>query len=94
MKGLEMNWFEVFGWVGSILVVVSLALPSTLGFRTLNLVGSGIAAAYNLALGIWPYFAMNAAICAINVYWLLRIYRDTRARKSTVALEAVGPTGT
>ena len=82
-----MSWFEAFGWLGSILVVISLALPNTLAFRTTNLIGSGIAAIYNLALGIWPYFVMNAAICAVNIYWLIRIVRgrqETAAAAETV----------
>jgi hypothetical protein len=27
-------------------------------------------------VGIWPFVAMNAAISAINVYWLLRLNRE------------------
>ncbi|WRS30073.1 hypothetical protein U6G28_11295 [Actinomycetaceae bacterium MB13-C1-2] len=79
-----MDWFEAFGWLGSILVVISLALPNTLAFRTTNLIGSGIATLYNLALGIWPYFVMNAAICIVNVYWLIRILRARQETTTTV----------
>lgn len=82
---MELNWFELFGWLGSILVVVSLALPNTVAFRSFNLIGSAIAAIYNLSLGIWPYFAMNGAICLINIYWLIRIYRSRSNKAQTVA---------
>ncbi|MFZ1383072.1 MAG: hypothetical protein WAS54_09855 [Scrofimicrobium sp.] len=87
-----MSWFEAFGWLGSILVVISLALPNTLAFRTTNLVGSGIATTYNLALEIWPYFAMNAAICIVNVYWLVRILRTRR--ETAAAVEVITSTTT
>ena len=81
-----MNWLEIGGWIGSILVVVSLTQARVLRFRWLNLVGSIIATTYNAIVGIWPFVAMNAAIAVINIYWLARLYRE---RHSAVAYEAV-----
>ena len=81
-----MSWLDIGGWIGSILVVVSLTQARVLRFRWLNLVGSVIATAYNAIIGIWPFVAMNAAIAVINVYWLTRLYRE---RHSTAAYEAI-----
>ncbi|MFJ3407841.1 hypothetical protein [Promicromonospora sp. NPDC090134] len=69
-------WLEIAGWVGSALVVLSLTQARVFRFRWLNLTGSLIATAYNAVLGIWPFFAMNAAISLINVYWLRRLNRE------------------
>jgi len=71
-----MVWLEVLGWVGSALVVISLAQARVLRFRVLNLVGAVLATAYNVALGIWPFVAMNAVIGVLDVYWLLRLQRE------------------
>ena len=81
-----MNWLEIGGWAGSILVVVSLTQARVLRFRWLNLVGSVIATAYNAIIGIWPFVAMNAAIALINIYWLIRLYRQ---RHSDATYETV-----
>lgn len=81
-----MNWLEVVGWLGSILVVASLAQARVLRFRILNLVGAVLAAGYNLALGIWPFVAMNGAIAAIDTYWLIRLQRE---RHDAAAYEVV-----
>lgn len=67
--------WEIIGWAGSVLVVVSLMVPSVRRFRILNLTGSLIATIYNLYFGIWPYAAMNGAIVLINIYWLWRLSR-------------------
>jgi len=80
------DWLEVFGWAGSILVVVSLTQARVLRFRWLNLAGSVIATAYNAVIGIWPFVAMNGAICAINIYWLVRLNHE---RHSTVAYDTI-----
>lgn len=71
-----MSMWEIFGWAGSVLVVVSLMIPSVRRFRTLNLIGSLIATIYNAYFGIWPYAAMNAAIVIINIYWLWRLSQE------------------
>lgn len=65
--------WEIIGWTGSALVVISLVVPSIRKFRTLNLVGSLIATVYNVVFGIWPYAAMNAVIAIIDAYWLIRL---------------------
>ncbi|PFG44664.1 inner membrane protein [Isoptericola jiangsuensis] len=69
-------WLEVFGWVGSILVVWSLTQARVLRFRWMNLAGAVVATAYNAVVGVWPFAAMNAAIAVIDVYWLVRLYRE------------------
>ena len=70
--------WEIVGWTGSALVVISLIVPSIRKFRTLNLIGSLIATVYNVAFGIWPYAAMNAVIAVIDLYWLFRLVATKR----------------
>lgn len=79
-------WLEIAGWVGSALVVLSLTQARVFRFRWLNLTGSLIATTYNAILGIWPFFAMNAAISLINIYWLRRL---TRERHDAAVYEVV-----
>ena len=73
-----MPWWEIIGWTGSALVVISLIVPSIRRFRTLNFLGSLIATVYNAVFGIWPYAAMNAVIAVIDAYWLYRLSRGGR----------------
>lgn len=67
---------EIIGWIGSILVVWSLTQARVLRFRWMNFAGSVVATFYNGVIGIWPFFAMNLAIALINIYWLIRLYRE------------------
>ncbi len=85
-----MVWWEVIGWVGSGLVVLSLMQARVLRFRVLNLVGAVVATAYNTALGIWPFAAMNGAIAIIDVYWLVRLLRG-RHDAATYEVVEVAP---
>ena len=71
-----MPWLEIIGWIGSILVVWSLVVAQVTRFRWMNLAGSAIAAIYNGIIGVWPFMAMNAIIAVIDIYWLIRLYRE------------------
>lgn len=84
-----MTWWEILGWTGSVLVVVSVVVPSVWRFRVLNLSGSLIATIYNLVFAIWPYAAMNAVISLIDAYWLLRLRRG--GEQQTYAVCPVEP---
>ncbi|MCI1641147.1 MAG: hypothetical protein LKI58_11610 [Actinomyces sp.] len=81
-----MSVYEVMGWAGSVLVVVSLMLPSVRRFRWLNLTGSALATIYNVIFGIWPFAAMNLAITLIDAWWIVRIERDARRGRSYTLL--------
>ncbi|GMA35577.1 hypothetical protein [Demequina litorisediminis] len=67
---------EIVGWIGSILIVLSLTQARVWRFRWMNLIGSVIATGYNTLIGAWPFVFMNAAIVVINIYWLVRLTRE------------------
>jgi hypothetical protein len=67
-------WIEVFGWIGSGLLVVSL-----LRLRVINSIASAMLVLYNVLVETWPMVGMNAAVIAINVWHIVRILRERRA---------------
>lgn len=85
-----MVWWQIVGWGGSALVVLSLMQARVLRFRWLNLVGSVLATAYNAVFGIWPFVAMNGVIAVINVYWLRRLVAE-RHDEAVYAVVEVAP---
>lgn len=62
--------YEIIGYVGSGLVVVSLMMRSVLRLRVVNLVGAFIFTVYGVLIQAWPVVGMNAAIVLIDVYYL------------------------
>jgi hypothetical protein len=67
---------SIFGWVSSVLIIVSLMQARVLRFRVLNLAGAALATAVNALLGIWPFAAMNLVITVIDIYWIARLGRE------------------
>lgn len=86
-----MTWLDAIGWIGSVLLIWSLALANVLRFRLLNLLASLVLTGFNAAIEVWPMVAMNAAIVVINVAHLVRLLR-TRDDGAAYEVVEVGPT--
>lgn len=66
---------EIFGYIGSILVVVSMLMSSIVKLRIINTVGSIISAIYALICGALPLALMNICLIIINVYNLTKLLK-------------------
>ena len=64
---------EIFGYIGSALVVVSMLMSSVVKLRLINTVGSIVSGIYALIVGAFPLVLMNACLIAINVYNLFKL---------------------
>ncbi|PAB60061.1 YgjV family protein [Anaeromicrobium sediminis] len=73
---MSINWFEWLGYLASLIVLISLLMSSILKLRWINLVGSGLFALYGFLIGALPVGFMNLGIAAINIYYLIKIYRS------------------
>ena len=82
---------SLLGWAGSALLVFSVMQARVLRFRALNLVACVVLTIFNGLLGIWPMVAMNVALAAINVYFLVRLLGERHDEKAFEVIE-VSPT--
>lgn len=77
-RGLFMDpalLIELFGYLGSTLVVVSMLMASVVKLRVINTVGSVISATYALIIGSFPLALMNICLIVINVYNLFKLLK-------------------
>ena len=75
---------EAVGWIGSGLLVVSLLQRRMMRLRVVNLLACMVLVGYNLALGVWPMVGMNAAVAVIDVYFIVKLNHEVRAKRSLV----------
>ncbi|MFL6108695.1 MAG: hypothetical protein ACJ72L_17185, partial [Marmoricola sp.] len=83
-------WLDLIGWLGSALLVYSVMQARVLRFRVLNLAACVVLIGYNAALGIWPMVAMNIALSAINVWFIVSLVRSRDDHVSYAVLEVGG----
>lgn len=67
---------EIFGYIGSVLVVVSMLMSSVVKLRIINTIGSIISGTYALIIGSFPLALMNFCLIVINVYNLFKLLKS------------------
>ncbi len=73
-----MTSLELYGYLGSTLVAVSLMMSNIVALRWINLVGASLFASYGLMIHAWPVAALNCFIVMIDLYHLWHIYRSNK----------------
>lgn len=66
---------EIFGYIGSFLVVFSMLMSSVVKLRVINTVGSVVSGTYALICGAYPLVLMNGCLIIINVYNLYKLLK-------------------
>jgi hypothetical protein len=67
---MEINYVEIIGYVGSVLVAVSLMMKNIYYLRRINLIGAATFAMYGLLVGAIPVFVLNSFISLVDVYYI------------------------
>lgn len=68
---------EMVGYIGSILVVVSMLMTSVMKLRIINTIGSTIFAIYALIIQSYPTAFMNFALVIINLYNMKKLSKGS-----------------
>ncbi len=68
--------YEIIGYVASVLVAVSLMMSAIIKLRVVNMIGAFTFSVYGILIGSIPVAAMNGFIVLINIYFLVKLYRD------------------
>ena len=77
---------ELFGYLGSVLVVVSMLMASVVKLRVINTFGSVISGTYALIIGSFPLALMNVCLLVINIYNLFKLLK-TRQQYDLVCVK-------
>ncbi|MBQ4600266.1 MAG: YgjV family protein [Oscillospiraceae bacterium] len=68
-------YLELFGYMGTALVLMSMMMTSMTKLRFLNIAGSVVSLIYAAVVGTWPVVLLNLGMIVINCVQLLRTYR-------------------
>ena len=74
-------YLEIFGYMGTALVIISMMMKSINKLRMMNMAGGAVSGIYSAIIGAWPIVVMNACIITINLYYLIRAYMKMRKIK-------------
>ncbi len=85
-----MMWLEVFGWIGSAVLVWSLLQTRILRLRVLNLTGCILSIVYAALAGVWPILGLNVVLALINIFHLRKLTAAAQ-KAASYAVVTVGP---
>ncbi|EAR11342.1 YgjV family protein [Reinekea blandensis] len=70
-----MSPLELFGYLGSVLIAISLMMSNIKRLRWINLAGAAVFSAYGFLIGALPVFLLNGWIVVVDIYYLVRMYQ-------------------
>jgi len=70
----NINLVEWIGYIGSVIIAISLTMSSIIRLRWLNLLGASIFSTYGFIIGSMPVAFLNTFISMINIFYLIKIY--------------------
>lgn len=74
---LNITIFDIIGYAGSLLVVISMLMTSVMKLRIINIAGSVLAVIYSIAIGAYPTLVMNVALIIINLINLYKLRNNS-----------------
>lgn len=74
-------YLEIFGYLGTAFVLLSMMMTSINKLRFFNILGSAISAIYALFTHTMPVFFLNAGLIIINIVQLIKYYRSNKKEK-------------
>ncbi|WP_137223325.1 MULTISPECIES: YgjV family protein [Shewanella] len=79
----NINIIEILGYAASVMVAISLMMKDIILLRWLNFIGCSFFVAYGYAIEAWPVAGMNAFVACINIFHLIKIYRNKGVQPET-----------
>ena len=74
-------WLEIFGYIGTALVLLSFLMTDLKWLRIVNMAGGLISLIYAVCVNTMPVVVLNASLITINGIQLMRILRKEREEK-------------
>lgn len=71
-------WLEIFGYIGTALVIISMMMTSVLKLRIINMCGGFISMVYAILVNTWPVVVLNACLICINFFQTVRGLREKK----------------
>ncbi|WP_299804025.1 YgjV family protein [uncultured Shewanella sp.] len=69
---------EIIGYLGSIVIAISLLVSNITKLRYLNSVGCLMMVVYALLIGAYPVVLMNCICIMINIYHIVKVERNPK----------------
>lgn len=74
-------YLEIFGYIGTALVLLSMMMTSVEKLRWFNLAGSVVSMIYAYFSGTFPVVFLNLGLSIINIVQLVRLHKEKKVKE-------------
>lgn len=68
------SFLQWIGYLASMIILLSMMMPSIIKFRWINLIGALLFSTYGFLIGAIPVGVLNGTIVLVDIYYLISIY--------------------
>jgi NADH:ubiquinone oxidoreductase subunit 6 (subunit J) len=79
---------DIFGYIGTILILYSFTIESIYKLRLVNSIGSVFWIIYGLGISAGPTILVNSCVLCIHTYWFIK-HRKNKNAKNTKPTQAI-----
>jgi len=69
-------WFEMVGYLASVLIAISLTMRTIVPLRIINALGCLALVVYGMLIHAYPVAVLNGFVFFVDVFYLVRMYRQ------------------
>ena len=73
---LGVEVIDIVGYLGTLIVILSFMCKDMITLRFVSILGCVVFMVYSIFKGDVPILLTNIAIIAVNIYWLIKEYRE------------------
>lgn len=77
-------YLELFGYTGTVLILLSMMMTSVVKLRWFNITGSVISMIYGIFCNTWPVVFLNLGLILINSVQLIRLHREKTVEEERI----------
>ncbi|CAH0529645.1 YgjV family protein [Vibrio hippocampi] len=77
---MNIETVELLGYAASIIVAISFTMKQIVRLRVINCIGCVLFTLYGFAIDSVPVIITNGFIAGVNVFYLLRTYKQQKRR--------------
>lgn len=71
-------WLEIFGYLGTCLILLSMTMTSMIKLRVLNISGSIISMIYAIICQTYPVVILNLGLIIINIIQIIKMNKTLK----------------
>ena len=75
--------YEIIGFLGAFLVLVSFILKDIKWIRIINVIGAFLFTVYGFSTQTWATAFMNLALIFVHIFYLVKMHLDKKKKEAT-----------